>query len=64
MENKNQGSMTIAQYFQNIKSLCAKISELNPDEPIKEARMRRYLIHGIKKEYTKFLKLIRIEKSV
>ena len=47
--------MTIAQYFQNVKNLCAEISELDPDEPIKEARMRRYLIRGIKKEYTPFL---------
>lgn len=55
LANTNQGSMTIAQYFQKVKSLCAEISELDPDEPIKEARMRRYLIRGIKKEYTPFL---------
>lgn len=54
LANTNQGNMSIAQYFQKVKSLCAEISELDPDEPIKEARMRRYLIRGIK-EYTPFL---------
>ena len=55
LANTTQGNMTIAQYFQKVKNLYAEISELDPDEPIKEARMRRYLIHGIKKEYTPFL---------
>ena len=55
LANTNQGSVTIAQHFQKVKSLCAEISELDLDKPIKEARMRRYLIRGIKKEYTPFL---------
>ncbi|KAG8364043.1 hypothetical protein BUALT_Bualt19G0085100 [Buddleja alternifolia] len=48
-----QGDMSISQYFLKVKNLCAEISEL--DEPIKEPRVRRYLIRGMRKEYMPFI---------
>ncbi|XP_077215518.1 uncharacterized protein LOC143850093 [Tasmannia lanceolata] len=39
-----QGDMSISQYFLKIKNLCAEISELDVEEPVSEARLRRYLI--------------------
>ncbi|GJY14422.1 integrase [Tanacetum coccineum] len=39
-----QGGMSISEYFLKVKSLCAEISELDVDEKISEARLRRFLI--------------------
>lgn len=50
-----QGGMSISEYFLKVKSLCAEISELDVDEKISEARLRRFLIWGLKKEYTPFI---------
>lgn len=50
----NQGNLSIPEYFMKIKSLCNEISELEPDDPIKEARMRRYLVRGLRKEFMPF----------
>ncbi|KAH7843402.1 hypothetical protein Vadar_016136 [Vaccinium darrowii] len=55
LANTTQGNMTVAQYFQKIKSICSEISEIDKEEPISEARLRRYLIRGIRKEYMPFL---------
>lgn len=59
MENElamlTQGGMSISEYFLRVKSICAEISELDPDEEIGEARMRRFLIRGLKKEYNPFV---------
>lgn len=49
-----QGGMSISEYFLRVKSICAEISELDPDEKIGEARMRRFLIRGLK-EYNPFV---------
>lgn len=38
--------MPIVEYFLEMKILCAKISELDEDEPMSEARLRQYLILG------------------
>lgn len=39
-----QGGMSISEYFLRVKSICAEISELDADEKISEARLRRFLI--------------------
>ncbi|KAH7857932.1 hypothetical protein Vadar_018048 [Vaccinium darrowii] len=41
LANTTQGNMTIAQYFQKIKSIYSEISEIDKEEPISEARLRR-----------------------
>ncbi|KAL0378498.1 UNVERIFIED_CONTAM: hypothetical protein Sradi_3155300 [Sesamum radiatum] len=35
-----QRDLTVAQYFHKVKSLCREISELDPEAPIGEARMK------------------------
>ena len=50
-----QGNMWIPEYFLKVKSLCSEISELDSSEPISNARLRRYLIHGLRKEFMPFI---------
>ncbi|KAL4303890.1 hypothetical protein GQ457_10G000190 [Hibiscus cannabinus] len=50
-----QGNMSISEYFLKVKSICAEISELDVEEKISEARIRRFLIRGLKKEYIPFV---------
>ena len=50
-----QGNLTIDEYFLKIKKICAEISELDLSEKISEARWRRYIIRGLKKEYSPFI---------
>ena len=50
-----QRHMTIAQYFHKVKSLCREISELDPQAPIQETRMKRIIIHGLRSEYRGFI---------
>ncbi|KAK4414994.1 hypothetical protein Salat_2606500 [Sesamum alatum] len=50
-----QRNLTIAQYFHKVKSLCREISELDPEAPIGETRMKRIIIHGLKQEFTSFV---------
>lgn len=50
-----QEGMSISEYFLRVKSICAEISELDMDEKISEARLRRFLIRGLKKEYNPFV---------
>ncbi|KAM7490977.1 hypothetical protein LguiA_033898 [Lonicera macranthoides] len=47
--------MSISEYFLKIKNFCAEISELDPEEPIKEARLRCYLIRGLRKDFMPFI---------
>jgi H2-forming N5,N10-methylenetetrahydromethanopterin dehydrogenase-like enzyme len=51
----SQRNMTIAQYFHKVKSLCREISELDPQAPIQETRMKRIVIHGLRSEYRGFI---------
>ena len=53
-----QRDMTITQYFTKVKSLCRKISELDPVSNISESRMRRIIIHGLRPEYSSFVAAI------
>ena len=50
-----QGNLTIVEYFLKIKNLSTKLSELDLSEKISEARWRRYIIRGLKKEYSPFI---------
>ncbi|KAL8132584.1 hypothetical protein AgCh_008167 [Apium graveolens] len=47
--------MTIAQYFHKVKVLYREISELDTEAPIKETRMKRIIIHGLKPEYRNYV---------
>ncbi|XXG86593.1 hypothetical protein AAC387_Pa11g1455 [Persea americana] len=53
-----QGGMSISEFFLRIKNICTEISELDPDEKISEARVRRFIIRGLNKEYTPFVTAI------
>ncbi|GAV77537.1 hypothetical protein CFOL_v3_21008 [Cephalotus follicularis] len=44
----------VAQYFHKVKSLCQEISELDPQSPIGETRMKRIIIHGLRLEFRGF----------
>ena len=53
-----QQDMTITQYFTKVKSLCHKISKLDPASNISDSRMRRIIIHGLRLEYRSFVAAI------
>ncbi|GMI95722.1 hypothetical protein HRI_003241500 [Hibiscus trionum] len=55
----SQGSLSIAQYFTKVKSICREISQLAPDEKVSEARMKRIIIHGLRPEYNGFIAAVR-----
>lgn len=42
-----QGKLSIEEYFLKVKNLCSEISTLDKEEPVKDARLRRYLIRGM-----------------
>ncbi|KAH0652926.1 hypothetical protein KY289_030604 [Solanum tuberosum] len=50
-----QGGMSISNYFLRVKSICAEISEIDPEEKFSESCLRHYLIRGLKKEYDPFV---------
>nr|GEX92540.1 uncharacterized protein [Tanacetum cinerariifolium] len=50
--------LTIAQYFHKVKTLCREISELDPDAPIGDTRMKRIIIHGLKLEFRSYVAAI------
>ena len=49
-----QGNFSIEEYFLKVKNLCSEISELDAKEPVSDARLRRYLICGLRKEFMPF----------
>ncbi|KAG6471607.1 hypothetical protein ZIOFF_069051 [Zingiber officinale] len=53
-----QRDKTIAQYFHKVKSICREISELDPETPIGQTRIKRIIIHGLKLEYRGFVAAI------
>lgn len=55
LANTTQGNLSISQFFLKIKNLCSEISILDAEEPISEARMKRHIIRGLKKEYVPFV---------
>ncbi|KAL0377901.1 UNVERIFIED_CONTAM: Retrovirus-related Pol polyprotein from transposon RE1 [Sesamum radiatum] len=46
---------TPKEAWEYVKSLCREISELDPEAPIGEARMKRIIIHGLKPEFRSFV---------
>nr|KAJ0216063.1 hypothetical protein LSAT_V11C300119470 [Lactuca sativa] len=50
-----QRDMMIAQYFHKVKSICRKITELDPLSVIIEAQIKRIIIHGLRPEYRSFV---------
>ncbi|KAK8951797.1 hypothetical protein KSP39_PZI003445 [Platanthera zijinensis] len=50
-----QGDLSISKFFLKMKSLCAELSALDPDEPISEAKLKRHIIRGLRKEYVAFV---------
>ncbi|KAL4347792.1 hypothetical protein GQ457_17G001580 [Hibiscus cannabinus] len=55
LAQSTQGGMSISEYFLRVKSICAEISELDTKEKISDARLRRFLIRGLKREYIPFV---------
>lgn len=53
-----QDNLAISDYFLKVKNVCAEISELDSEEKISEARLRRYLIRGLRKEFMPFISSI------
>ncbi|KAH0665503.1 hypothetical protein KY290_027735 [Solanum tuberosum] len=53
-----QNYMSIAQYLHKVKSICREISKLEPTTPIRETRMKRIIIHGLRSEYRNFVTAI------
>ncbi|CAL1393648.1 unnamed protein product [Linum trigynum] len=47
----SQETLTIGQYFNKVKNVCAEISKLDPENPISEARTRRIIIRGLRPEF-------------
>ncbi|KAK1391496.1 hypothetical protein POM88_010552 [Heracleum sosnowskyi] len=45
-----QGTVSVEEYFLKIKHLCSEILELDKEEPVKDARLRRYLIRALTKQ--------------
>lgn len=55
LANNSQGNLSIAQYFLKIKALCSEISPLDPEEPISDARMKLYIIRGLRSLYAPYV---------
>jgi len=55
LANTTQGNLSISEYFLKIKNLCSEISLLNLEEAISEARIRRIIIRGSKREYIPYV---------
>lgn len=53
-----QGNLSIEEYFLKDKNLCVEISELDTKEPMSDARLRHYLIRGLRKEFMPFISSI------
>ncbi|GJW10492.1 retrovirus-related pol polyprotein from transposon RE1 [Tanacetum coccineum] len=53
-----QRDLTIAQYLHKVKTLCREISELDPDAPIGDTRMKRIIIHGLKPQFRSYVAAI------
>ncbi|XP_074577527.1 uncharacterized protein LOC141833932 [Curcuma longa] len=50
-----QDGMSCSEFFLKVKNLCSEISLLNPEEKISNARMKRYIIRGLRPEYSPFV---------
>ena len=50
-----QGNLSILEYFVKVKTLCSEVLELDSEELINDARLRRYIICGSRKEFMPFI---------
>ena len=48
----SQSTLSINQYFAKVKNICREISQLDPEEKVSEARMRRLIVNGLRPEYS------------
>ena len=55
----SQGTLSINQYFTKVKNICREISQLDPEEKVSEARMRRLIINGLRPEHSGFMAAVR-----
>lgn len=44
-------NMTISQHFSNVKFLCDEISKSDPTNAIRDTRVRRIIVHGLRTKY-------------
>lgn len=54
----NRDNFLVSEYFLKIKPLCSEISKLDTKGPVSDARLRRYLIRGLRKEFIPFISSI------
>ena len=50
-----QANFSVEEYFLKVKNLCSKISELDAEEPVSDARLRHYLIRGLREDFLPFV---------
>lgn len=55
LANLTQGELSISQFFLKVKNLCSEISSIDTEGKMSEARVRRNVIRGLKKEYVPFV---------
>ncbi|CAE5962242.1 unnamed protein product [Arabidopsis arenosa] len=55
LANAKQGESSISEFFIKVKNLCSEINSLNPEESISDARLKRFIIRGLRPEYTPFV---------
>ncbi|XP_072146632.1 uncharacterized protein [Setaria viridis] len=51
----SQETPSINKYFTKVKNICRELSQLDPEEKVNEARMRRIIINGLSPEYSGFI---------
>ena len=47
------------KYFTKVKTLCEQITNLDPENPITETKMRRIIVHGLKSSLNGLVTAIR-----
>lgn len=50
--------MSIAQYFQKVKTICHEILELDPIASIGNTRIKIIIIHGFRPQYKGFITVV------
>ena len=50
--------MTVDEYFNKVKSLCCKISELDLTTIISKSRIKRIIFYGLRLEFRSFVTII------
>jgi hypothetical protein len=55
LANTTPGDLSISQFFLKITNLCSKISALDSEEPVSEARMKWHIIRVLKWEHIPYV---------